>query len=429
MTSEIPSCYEIEESILSLILNDTEKAFEAISDHQISEELFFHPANQFLFKYFQWRKERKFPMDITLIFSHLQSKGRIEEIGGPSRLVELSTLGAYIGTASHYFEVLKNTAAQRELYLLGIDLKNNASKENADDLIGKALIATQKAQVLTTQEEEEQTTSQAVDEFIENLARLKENPEQSYGVLSGCKVIDEETLGFHKKETTFISAKPSLGKTTLMLQWALSALEQRESVLIFSLEMPKQKLLRRLTASHAGIDLKDLKKPYNLTKEELNRLKETAQFLKDAPLTIDDRKQLSFSQVSAKVKKMSKQGKARIVMIDFLQRSGPEKWQLKDKRHEQLEYFSRNSADMSGEYDCSVVMASQLNEKNETKGSTAPQEDGDVMFRIQFKVVNEKPVPCSIIFDKNRDGERGLRFGVYLDGPRQRFNCGERITD
>ena len=197
MTSEIPACYEIEESILSLILNDTEKAFEAISDHQITEELFNHPANNFLFKYFQWREERKYPMDIALIFSHLQTKGRIEEIGGPSRLVDLSSRYVQTGSASHYFEVLKNTAAQRELYLLGIDLQNNASRENADDLINKAVTATQKAQVLTTEEEKEQTTPEAVDEFIENLAHLKENPNKSYGVLSGINVIDDETLGFH----------------------------------------------------------------------------------------------------------------------------------------------------------------------------------------------------------------------------------------
>src|SRR6266705_175572 len=120
-----------------------------------------------------------------------------------------------------------------------------------------------------------------ISAFLDPSKRVK-------GVSTGFMKLDEYTGGMHGGDLFIVAARPSMGKTAFALNIAQHvALRLKETVAVFSLEMPKQSLLTRMLCAAARVDSQRFRTGY-LSQEERRKLNQSLQDLVEAPLYIDD---------------------------------------------------------------------------------------------------------------------------------------------
>ena len=129
------------------------------------------------------------------------------------------------------------------------------------------------------------------------------------GVASGFKDLDTLTWGFQRQEMIVLAARPSMGKTSLALNFAeAAALPKRgEAVptLIFSLEMSAAQLALRMLCSRARVNIKLLREGLLAKNGDDNaRLVAVADEFSKAPIFIDDSSHLSIMELRAKARRL-----------------------------------------------------------------------------------------------------------------------------
>jgi len=164
---------------------------------------------------------------------------------------------------------------------------------------------------------------------------------------------------FQNGEMLILGARPSMGKTSLLLNLAEHmAVVDNQPIAFFSLEMSKEQIAQRLLASHASFDLRQMRRGM-ISIEDFNRLQDAAGPLYEAPLLIDDTPTLTILQLRAKCRRLQAAHGIKAVFLDYLQLmsySG-----RADSRQEQITEISRGIKALARELSVPVVAAAQLN--------------------------------------------------------------------
>src|SRR5690606_20290136 len=140
------------------------------------------------------------------------------------------------------------------------------------------------------------------------------------GIMSGLKSLDNLTGGFQNAQSYIVGARPSMGKTALMLKFALGAMEQNVVPIIFSLEMAKKLLLKRMIATIGNINLFLTRNPSKLNESKKERWKEAVNALYQKDFEIFDKPMQTIQYMRSKIRKVKRkhEGKQIIVFIDYL---------------------------------------------------------------------------------------------------------------
>ncbi|MGZ3440136.1 MAG: replicative DNA helicase, partial [Polyangia bacterium] len=285
---------------------------------------------------------------------------------------------------------------------------------------------------------------------IKNLEKRYEKKQAVTGVPSGYHRIDAMTAGMQPGDLIIIAARPSMGKTSFVMNMVLNAAMQKQKdpdgrerhpfpALVFSLEMSKESLCERLLCSEARVDSMKLRGGFLETKDWI-RITTAAGKLAEAPILIDDSGAPTLLEIRAKARRWradsnlfyAGQEQMGVLVIDYLQliqgRASKD-----DNRQREISEISRGLKALAKELRCPVIALSQLNRSLETRADKRPmmsdlresgaiEQDADVIAFIYRDEVYSKDQckeedkgVAEIIIGKQRNGPTGVARLAFLN--------------
>ncbi|MBO8141092.1 MAG: replicative DNA helicase [Firmicutes bacterium] len=202
------------------------------------------------------------------------------------------------------------------------------------------------------------------------------------GLLVKYPSIDMVTTGFKSGDLIILAARPSMGKTSLALNWAVNVAKsrQRTPVLIFSLEMDDVQIGDRLVISEL-LRYKEQGPAAEVTARDYATRMDDAKFartqsifneLYHLPIKIVDRRGLTVTDIRAKARKVkAEEPNLGLIIIDYLQLIKPppasnKNWALV------VGDIVREVRDLAGELDVPIILLSQLNRGVESRDNKRP---------------------------------------------------------
>ncbi|HEY5996706.1 MAG TPA: replicative DNA helicase, partial [Candidatus Deferrimicrobiaceae bacterium] len=245
------------------------------------------------------------------------------------------------------------------------------------------------------------------------------------------------TSGFQKSDLVVVAARPAMGKTSICLNIAASAaIKGKVPILIFSLEMSRQQLALRMICSDARVNSNRLRTGH-ITQDEMNKLVASVARFSEAPIFIDDSGSLTPLELRAKARRLAKEKKIEMIIVDYLQlmqgsRGGRAGF---DNRAQEISEISRGLKALAKELKIPVIAISQLNRRLEERPDKRPQmsdiresgaveQDSDLILFVYREEVYAKkgePVPpdvkgvAEIIIGKHRNGPIGMVQLAFID--------------
>ncbi|MEM1062614.1 MAG: replicative DNA helicase, partial [Planctomycetota bacterium] len=359
-------------------------------------------------------------IDAVTLAERLDKDGKLAEAGGPGYLVEVLEGVPHAGHARYYADIVREKALQRQLiYTCEEILAESYSPEREVDEV----LASAEQKVFRILEAQEGTASIHMDAILQQTWDLIEERAKldgaTTGLTTGFADLDQKTSGFQPSELIILAARPSMGKTALVCNYAEAMAATGKGVLIFSLEQSKLELAERFLAIRSQVDSMKLKTG-EFDEAERYRLMQASSELHELPLYIDDRPGLTVSQISAISRRMKRQSDLGIVIVDYLQLVEPEDKRV--PREQQIAFISRRMKFIAKELNIPVVALAQLNRGVELREDKRPkladlresgaiEQDADVitfLHRPDKYDPEDRPGEAEVIIAKNRSGPTGI---------------------
>lgn len=436
--SSNPQSYDAETSLLGSLIIDSE-GFIKIAD-MIKSGDFFNEQHQIIFKAMQALHDRRSPIDILTLSEQLKSTGSLDTIGGASYLTELTN---YVPTAAHleqYAEIVADKSIRRRLIEASTDIASIGRDEHKSisELIEEA--ETRLFEVSQKHVRQDITSLESIlAESFDRLDELHHKKGGIRGIPTGLADLDKKIAGLQRSDLVVVAARPSMGKTALMLNMSLDIATKANqgAVLYFSLEMPKEQLVDRLLGAEANVDAWKLRTGNGLTDQDFERISAAMGALAEAPIYIDDTSGITVSDLRTKARRLHHRHPLAVIMVDYLQlMSGGSRFAHSANRVQEISEISRNLKILARELNVPVVAASQLSRSVENRSPQIPQladlresgsieQDADiVIFLYREEYYNpdtDRQNVTDIYIKKHRNGPTG-NFELYFDREKQRFS-------
>ncbi len=430
-----PSNVDAEASLLGAILIDTD-AIVKIAD-QITVEDFYDQRHARIYEAILALYEKRSPIDVLTLADQLKGNGFLDMVGGPAYLTELTN---YVPTASHveqYAEIVAQKALRRRLIAASADMAE-LSLDESKEL--KELIEEAETRLFEVSQQHVKQTVVSIEEILtesfERLDDLHKDKKKIRGIPTGYKDIDDTLAGLQRSDLIILAARPSMGKTAFVLNLAHNvAVDAKEPVLIFSLEMSKEQLVDRLLSMQSGVDAWALRTG-NLTDQDFEKLGEAMGVLSEAPIYIDDTPGITVADLRTKARREAHIRRPGLIIVDYLQlMSGGSRFSGDGNRVQEISEISRGLKGVARELNVPVIALSQLSRSVENRNPQIPQlsdlresgsieQDADIVAFIYredyYNPETDRKNLTDILIKKHRNG--ALRnIELYFDRDKQRF--------
>jgi replicative DNA helicase len=435
-TDSPPQSTDVEASLLGSLLIDND-AFIKIGD-LIQADDFFDDKHRMIFAAMKSLHDKRSPIDILMLSEQLKGDGRLELIGGASFLTELTNT---VPTAAHleqYAEVVAEKAIRRRLIMASEDIATVSLDENKSlqELIEEA--ETRLFDVSQKHVKQDITSLESIlGESFDRLDDLHRNKGGIRGIPTGLRDLDKLIAGLQRSDLIVVAARPSMGKTALMLNMSLDIATKAKqgAVLYFSLEMSKEQLVDRLLAAEAGVDAWKLRTGEGLNDNDFERLSAAMGELAEAPIFIDDTSGITVSDLRTKARRLHHQHPLAVIMVDYLQlMSGGSRYAAQANRVQEISEISRSLKILARELNVPVVAASQLSRSVESRNPPIPQladlresgaieQDADIVtfiYRPHYYDDSADPNVTELHIKKHRNGPVD-NLKIFFDRDKQRF--------
>jgi replicative DNA helicase len=336
----------------------------------VRPEQFYRPAHQLIFSVLVDMSQASKPIDLVTLREELARRKQLEQVGGIDYLVALAEGVPTAANAEYYATLVRDKALLRELIVAGTDIVHEAydTPEEAATVLDRA---EQRIFDIASERigDETVTMESLLTRTFETLQQ--QSGELITGLASGYHKLDELTSGFQKGDMIIVAARPSMGKTSLLLNMAeYMTVQDKVPVVLFSLEMSREQVAQRLLASHSRFDLRQMRRGM-ISAEDWTHLQTAAGDLYQAPLLIDDTALLTILQLRAKARRLKAAHDIQCVLVDYLQLMTYQG--RASSRHEQVSDISRGIKALARELNIPVVVAAQLNRGPEDRPSHRPR--------------------------------------------------------
>ncbi|MBN1556093.1 MAG: replicative DNA helicase [Phycisphaerae bacterium] len=417
----VPSSVEAEACVLGAMILDA-VCIDVVVQFLRSE--YFHcPAHVILYDTLLTMRDRGKPIDLVSLRAELERTKQLDAVGGVEYLVTVAEGVPGVSNVEYYAAIVRDKALLRSLIRVSRDILEEAydSPDEAQAVVDRA---EQQIFEIAQQQITGETTS--LKELLHSTFELLQEHEGKAitGLATGFTQLDELTAGFQRGEMIILAARPSMGKTALLLNISeyMSVVDKRP-IAFFSLEMSKMQVTQRLLASHAQFNLRNLRRT-TISPEDWTELQTAAGALEQAPLLIDDSSTLTPLQLRAKARRMKSQFDIQAVFIDYLQLMTY--YGRADNRQEQIATMSRSMKALARELDIPVVLAAQLNRgpadrpthvprMSDLRESGSIEQDADVVALLhnedyyhRGEDTYEATGLTKLIIEKQRNGPTGI---------------------
>ena len=405
-----------------LIHND---AFNAAAE-VIDAGDFFRDAHRRIFDRMVALSERGDAIDFVTLKEELSRKGDLEEVGGPAYIASLADGVPRSANVEYYARIVKEKSTLRSLIHSANKILADAyeAEEEPDIQLDGAERA-----IFAIAEDRIRAGFVPLRDLVQGSFATIEKLQQHKGLVTGVPTgfvdLDEMTSGLQPSDLILVAARPSMGKTSFVLNIAQHVGTSTDmTVGFFSLEMSKEQLFMRMLTSEARIDAHRFRTGY-LNEKDYGRLSHALGTLAEARVFIDDSASIGVLEMRAKARRLKAEHGLHLLVIDYIQlMQGRGRF---ESRQTELASISRSLKGLAKELQVPVVALSQLSRAPETRSDHRPQlsdlresgaleQDADVVMFIyrqeQYRDADGSPNTeaegtAEIIIGKQRNGPVG----------------------
>ncbi len=413
-----PHSDEAERSVLGAAMLDFNALMTVLE--LLRPEDFYQQAHKEIFEAIQALHRSNTSVDLVTVCEELKKRKTLDMVGGRSYVVMLPGEVPAVANAEAYADIVRDKAKLRKLILVASDLMEKSYIQKVD---AKEVIEYAEQNVFTiTKDSQKRDYTRLEDVLATNMKELDALTEAGgnlTGVTTGFKDLDDKTKGLQKSDMIILAARPSMGKTALMLNIALNASAKGATVMMFSLEMAKEQLSQRMLSIESLVELSKMRTG-DLSKADWEDLNIAIDRLAGANIYIDDTPGISLMEMKNKCRRLKMEKGLDLVIVDYLQLMSLEG--RSESRQNEVSMISRMLKQLAREMECPVIVLSQLSRAVESRQDRRPmmsdlresgaiEQDADViMFLYRDEYYNpdtENPNTCEVIIAKQRNGETG----------------------
>ena len=416
-----PHSLEAEQSVLGAILLSERAMYALVIDEGLKPDDFYRERHRLVYDAMLALYRESEPIDVLTVSERLRATGSLEQAGGQGTIDGLAASVPSAGNARYYARIVREHALVRRLLSTTYEIQASVAQQEGSprDLVERAERA-----MLEVAHDDSQKDFRSIEEILDveldKLHRLSLEHTVLTGTPSGFKDLDEITGGFQPGNLVILAARPSMGKSALVVNIAENAaIDANQPVALFSLEMSETELAQRFVASQARIKGDELRKG-RVAEHKWPKILEASQRLAGAPLFIDDSSDIGLLEIRAKARRLHQQHGLGMIIIDYLQLMRPDG--TTDNRVEQIGQMSRGLKILARELQCPVIALSQLNRGVEQRTDKRPvlsdlresgsiEQDADLVMFIYrdeyYDKESEREGEADIIISKHRNGSIG----------------------
>lgn len=416
-----PNALEAERAVLGGVLLEND-AMNVVLEI-LSPQDFYSEANVKIFEAMIELFRQNQPLDQVTLREALVHSGKLAGVGGDDYLLSLTNTIPTVANIEAHARLVREKSMVRGLLQVchEVTSKGYGDYGSIEEYLDQA-----EAAVFSVARERARNPYEHVKEVVmrtfQEIHETANRGETITGLPTGFSALDKMTAGMHPGDLVIVAGRPGMGKTAFALNVAYNACEKAKTpVAVFSLEMPKGQLVRRLLGSEARVDGNRIRTG-QLHKDDWPKLADAAGSLSELPIWIDDTPAISMVELRAKARRLRAEVGLSLLVVDYLQlmRSGSRN----DSREQEISEISRNLKALAKELELPIVALSQLNRGVESRGvkdkrpqlsdlreSGAIEQDADTIWFIYRDEVYNRDTDdqgiAEIIVGKQRAGPTG----------------------
>lgn len=395
---------------------------------EISSDDFSSKKNQLVYEAIldvDMRGEEIMP---TSIVDSLSRHGRLDQAGGGPYIGDiLQSVITSTGT-SYHLQRIKSNRLKRDLLTIS-DVIAKSEKRNVQDVL---VDVKERVSNIKTIEAGQDVYSLA-DSLLDVYATLEQK--DSHSISTGFTVLDKLIIGWQPGDLIIVAGRPAMGKSILAKEFAEAA---GVPVLFFSLEMPRNQLIKRQLSSHSGVDYTSIRRA-NLSSDDMDKIKKATDKLAHIPIAYSDKANMSISEIAATCETYKRNNDLGLVVIDYLQLIRADG--KLEYREREVSQISQKLKTMARDLNVPVICLAQLNRACEVRGgdkrpilsdlreSGSIEQDADTVIFVwrEFMYIERiyedgstNAHEATLHVAKGRNTEVGT-VRVFFDGAHQRF--------
>jgi replicative DNA helicase len=423
-----PHNAEAEKAVLGSLLIDSVRMIDVVD--LLRPEDFFHPRHGMIFDALLHLADRAEPVDFISVGEVLLARGNLERCGGRSYLMELTSSVSSSAHLKHHAKLVNQTATLRKLIGVATEIIENAYETRPDGENVRGLVDESEHTIFKISDERSSSDADPIASVLQDTMKRIDSASHRGGLVgltSGFYDLDDKTSGFAGGQLIILAARPSMGKTALVLNMMDHAAASNPEwmndgppvVLFFSLEMGKQSVVQRMLCTRAKVDAHKLKTGH-IPSDDYAELARAADELSGLRLFIDDTPGISVMSMRSRARRIKQREKGlHMIVVDYLQLMTHPK---AESRQLEISQISRSLKELSRELDVPVIALSQLSRAVESREDKRPQlsdlresgsieQDADIVMMLYrpeyYNPTEENRGLAEVIIGKQRNGPTG----------------------
>ena len=424
-----PQNIEAEQAILGTCLLTAGSV--AIAMSEITCDDFYRSSHIEIFRAISAVFGENLNVDLVTVSNILKNTGLIETVGGFTYLASLTSIVPVRSQIKDFCLIVKEKSRARKLIIVsGLIAEACYKGENVDRIMNQ--YGQDIASVSSSAKGQIQGISEISDTVLKNIEAIHDGTKDPFGIRTGFSGLDRMIGGLQREELTVIAARPAMGKTTLAMNIVRHVASTGLKVLVFSLEMSKERLVQKTISSISGVNTRAMDRGF-LNDSSWPKIIHAVGSIKRLPITIDDSSALSITQIQAKAKMVAIKQGVDLVVVDYLGLAKAKK----ENRQQEITEISGGLKALAKDLKIPVVALSQLSRKCEERPDKRPmmsdlresgsieQDAAVIIFIYRDEVYNPSPDNplkglTELNIPKNRYGSPG-KTEVGFDGRRCMF--------
>ena len=423
MTTELiqqkaqPFNIEAEISVLGSMLLDNE-AINLVTEI-LRTDNFYKTSHQHIFDTIVNIYNKNNAVDLVILKDELKKQSLLEKVGGAEYLMELEESVPLASNVEYYAKIVREKTIKRDLITATAKIQQEAYN---DSLESEELLDVAEKEIFDiTQRKFSSPTIKLFNilhDTFDHISNLHDREGRLTGISTGYNDLDNLTSGLQNSELIVIAARPSMGKSSLVLNIAEHAgTKEKKPTLIFSMEMSAQQVAQNMLCSTAKIDA-HLLRTGKLDDNQFSNLSLAMGDLSESEIFIDDTPGLGLLELRAKARRLKLQHNIQMIIVDYLQLMEARK---AENRQQEISSISRGLKALARELEVPVIAVSQLNRSVETREGHTPrmsdlresgsiEQDADVIIllhREDYYDPTKRPGEVDLNIAKQRNGPTG----------------------
>ena len=421
-----PYAPEAEISVLGGMLIDGDAVARALE--VVDDSMFYREANRRIFRAMARLFQRGQVIDPITVSEELKKTDELDFVGGLAYVGELLDAVPTAANIEYHARIVRERALLRKLIEASSQIIRD-SYEPGERTVEEVLDQAEHHIFQVAQSHDRQGfvwIKKILYPTFEKIEQIQAAQGGITGVPTGFYDLDEMTGGFQRGDFIVVAARPSMGKTSFVLNIAQNAaISNQTPVAVFSLEMSREQLVQRMLCSEGLVDLGRLLRG-RLTDDDYVRLAQAAGHLNTAPIWIDDSGSLSVLEMRAKGRRLkAEQPDLGLVIVDYLQLMHGA---TSENRQQEVSAISRGLKALAKELGVPIIALSQLSRAPEQRNDKKPQlsdlrdsgaieQDADLVMFLYREEYYQKDDPeaaakaeghAELIIAKQRNGPTGV---------------------